>query len=485
MIPEIHLDHQSGEPLYRQLYGKLRDAILHQRLARGEKLPPTRELANTLELNRTTVAAAYELLESEGLIRGHVGRGSFVQGVGALDWQAMIPPAEEEWPPSGRQVRISFAASRPSEILFPLDEFRTTCREVIDSSAAAEILQLGPAGGYGPLRRYLLDQARSLGTAGSDDDILITSGCQQAFDLIQRVLASRGETVLLEDPVYPGLRNVFMRGAARVIGIPVGGNGVDMEALAIAVEKEKPRLMVLTPNFQNPTGTTMPEGARQAVLSMARRASVVVIENDLYGELRYRGAPVPSLKKLDVSGDTILLSSFSKVAFPGLRVGWTIGPRHFIARLTEAKQACDLHSDQLSQAVLLRFAESGRLAAHRDRMLKSGGERLDACLDACTKQLPNGSRFTRPEGGMNVWVKLPEPLDASEMASRAVSEGVSFLPGRHFSVSRPQTRALRLSFAGLDPGDIRSGIAALGRIFEIELERARAAQLDEPMAMLV
>jgi DNA-binding transcriptional MocR family regulator len=485
MVPEIELDNESGESLYRQLYGKLRDAILSKKMGRGEKLPPTRELASTLGLNRTTVAAAFQLLESEGLIRGHVGRGSFVVGPGALDWQTLAPAAEENWPPPAPPVQISFAASRPSEALFPLDEFRATCREVIDSPAASEILQLGPSSGYAPLRKYLLEQARSKGTAGPDDDIVITSGCQQAFDLIQRVLASRGETVLLEDPVYTGLRNVFQHGGARVIGIPVGENGVDVEALERAVDKERPRLMVLTPEFQNPTGTTIPEKARAAVLAMARRAGVVVVENDLYGELRYRGTPVPLLKKMDVSGDTILLSSFSKIAFPGLRVGWAIGPRHFIARLTEAKQACDLHSDQLSQAVLLRFAESGRLAAHRERMLKVGAERLDGCLEACGKHLPAGSRYTRPEGGMNVWVKLPEPLDASEIASRASTEGVGFLPGKHFAISRPHNRSLRLSFAGLEPGAIRSGIATLGRILKSELERARAAQLDEPAAMLV
>jgi len=490
MLPLIQLDPQEETPIYRQVYERIKSAIHSRELSRGEKLPPTRELAGLLGLNRTTIAAAYELLEAEGLIRGHVGRGSFVEGPVAsavipdankLDWEAMIPAEESAAAaPSSRAgvAKISFASSRPAETLFPLDEFRVTCREVIDSADAAQILQLGPASGYGPLRRYLLEEARQRGTAGPDDDILITSGCQQAFDLMQRVLASHGETVLLEDPVYPGLRNVFLRGGARVAGIPVGEQGVDTDALARLMEKERPRLVVLTPNFQNPTGTTMPQASRLAVLEMARRAGVVVVENDLYGDLRYHGEEIPPLKRLDTSGDTILLSSFSKVAFPGLRVGWAIGPRHFIARLTEAKESSDLHSDQLSQAVLLRFALSGRLAAHRQKMLASGAERLQACLDACAAELPQGSRFTRPEGGMSVWVKLPEPLDAAEMAARAEREGVSFLPGRHFAVSRPHTHGLRLSFAGLDPQQIRAGVAVLGAIFRSELDRARERSGD-------
>jgi 2-aminoadipate transaminase len=478
MLPRIQLEPHAETPLYLQIYEHISSAIMTGTLARGEKLPPTRELAGSLGLNRTTVTAAYQILESEGFIRGHVGRGSFVEGTvespRRLDWESLIPPDNHApAPPAAAVAKISFSASRPSEILFPLDEFRTTCREVIGSAEAAQILQLGPAGGYGPLRRYLLEESRKRGAAGENDDILITSGCQQAFDLLQRVLASHGETVLLEDPVYPGLRNVFLRGGARVVGVPVGDHGVDVDALARAIERERPRLIVLTPNFQNPTGTTMPEASRRAVLALVRRAGVILVENDLYGDLRYGGAAIPSLKSLSPSGDTILFSSFSKVAFPGLRVGWAIGPRHFIARLTEAKESSDLHSDQLSQAVLLEFAASGRLQAHRRKMLASGSERLNACLAACAKELPRGSSYTRPEGGMNVWVRLPEVLDADAMAAHAEREGVSFLPGRYFAVSRPQACALRLSFAGLDAADIHSGLAVLGRIFRSEMDRLK------------
>jgi 2-aminoadipate transaminase len=490
MLQRIDFETQSGVPMYRQLHEQIKSAIKMGRLVPGEKLPSMRQLAGSLGLNRTTVAAAYELLEAEGLIRSHVGRGSFVQappaaGQARLDWESLIPGEEVPPAPSTSGALISFSASRPSEFLFPLDEFRATCREVIDSADAVQILQLGPASGYSPLRRHLLNEAQHRGIAGPEDDLLVTSGCQQAFDLIQRVLASHGETVILEDPVYPGLRNAFVRGGARVLGAPVGPEGVEVAALGRMLERERPRLMVLTPDFQNPTGATLPFEARKTILGMAQRAGVIVIENDLYGGLRYHGAEVPALKQLDNSGDTVLLGSFSKIAFPGLRVGWAIGPRHFIARLTEAKEASDLHSDQLSQAVLLRFAESGRLEAHRKRMLAAGAERLEACLGACAKELPRGSHFTRPEGGMNVWARLPAPLDASELAVRAERENVSYLPGRYFAVSRPQPHGLRLSFAGLTPENIRYGLAVLGTIFRGEMNRTRARQQDEPAPAMV
>lgn len=508
------LDPGSGVAIYRQLADKLRVIISSGEWSAGERIPGTRDLASQFGLNRGTVAAAFELLEKEGLIRSHVGKGSFVVGereasrwgLEGSRWGVDAPraPAPRWDAEEGRlagsvgrlevpESAISFAASRPSEMLFPLDEFRETCREVIDSDEAANILQLGAPSGYGPLRRHLLHRAREAGVAGDGDDVLVTTGCQQAFDLIQRVTASRGETVLMEDPVYPGLRNVFQRGGARVIGVPLetadGAAGLDLGALKRMLEREHPRLLVLTPNFQNPTGLTMPEDARREVLAMvesvARKTGMAIIENDLYGALRYRGNDVPWIKKLDKGGATVLLSSYSKIAFPGLRVGWAIGPRHIIARLTEAKESSDLHSDQLGQAVALRFAQSGRLARHCDKMVEMGRERLDACLEACVREFPVGIEFTVPEGGMNLWVTLPEPLDAGVLAARAAGEGVGFLPGRYFAVTRPQTQGLRLSFAGLEPAQIDAGMAVLGRIFRAAMDGYRTGLRPEPGPAMV
>jgi len=470
MLPAIHLDPEDKSPIYKQLYAELKCQIESGTLANGARLPATRELAGQLGLNRTTVSAAYALLESEGLIKGHVGRGSFVVG--------------EPVAPSASPLAC-FASSRPSELLFPLDEFRATCAEVIASPDAQAILQLGSPSGYPPLRRYLLEQSRAEGVATESDDILITSGVQQAFDLLQRTLVPNGETVLVEDPVYLGVRNVFERSAARLIGVPVGSDGIDLEVLERTVAREHPRLLVVTSNFQNPTGATIPMASRKALLRVTQAAGVIVIENDIYGPLVYEDAPVPTVKSLDETGDTILLRSFSKIAFPGLRVGWVIARRALIEKLTEAKQWSDLHTDQLSQAVLLRFAESGRLAEHRRHMLEAGRERLRAALTACEEHLPAEATFTRPRGGMSLWIRLPEPLDAGELLARAEREGVTYLPGKFFAVSRPHSNALRISFAGMAPEQIRTGMAVLGRIFKQELERARThAPLAEAPALV-
>jgi 2-aminoadipate transaminase len=467
------LDPASEVPLYRQLFDQLADQIRNGHMDRGERLPATRELAGLLGLNRTTVSAAYELLESEGLISGQVGRGSFVTGgaTGALDWSGLLSPAGAS-PEVWARDTISFAVSRPSRDLFPLDEFRASADAVLTRRDLADILQLGSPAGYEPLRRYLMEEARRQHLMGPGDDLLITNGCQQAMDLIGRVLLRPGDSVAVEDPIYPGLKNVLTGMGAQLCGVPVGQDGMDPAQLARVLERDRPRFLVVTSNFQNPTGVTLTLPARRALLDAAGRAGVPIIENDAYGELRYSGDALPALKQLDESGGTVLLRSFSKVSFPGLRVGWALGPKRLLDRLRTAKEAADLHTDQLSQAVLLEFAESGQLEAHRTRVLRTGAERLAATLAGCREHLPAGTTWTRPEGGMNVWVRLPAPLDAGELLARAQREGVAYLPGRYFAVSRLEPGSLRLSFAGLTPEEIGKGLAILGRTIRGEREIA-------------
>jgi 2-aminoadipate transaminase len=478
------LVHDSEIPLYRQLSEQIASRIRSGKMPRGERLPATRELAGLLGLNRTTVSAAYTLLEEQGLIAGQVGRGSFVTGDSptherAVNWAALLaPPGAASG--FGRE-EIGFVMSRPSRDLFPLDDFRASCAAVLERSDLADILQLGSPSGYEPLRRRLLDEARAQRLAGAGDDLIITNGCQQALDLIGRVLVRPGDPVAVEDPVYPGLKNLLTGMGAHLIGIPVGPDGLDVGQLERAL-RERPRFLVATSNFQNPTGATMPLQRRRELLEAARTAGVPVVENDAYGELRYRGESLPALKQLDESGSTVLLRSFSKVSFPGLRVGWALGPKPLIDRLRQAKEAADLHTDQLSQAVLLEFVESGRLEAHRERVLEAGSERLAATIDGCRRWLPPGTTWTEPEGGMNVWVRLPAPLDAGDLLQRARREGVAFLPGRYFAVSQPDPGALRLSFAGLTPEKIRDGLAVRGRILAGELE---ASENNSPAPAMV
>lgn len=463
------LDSNSSIPLYRQLYANLRDAIKLGTLRTGDQIPPSREMAYLAGVNRATVAAAYELLEADGLIRGHVGRGSFVQA-----------PAPHT-PASGEPPIISFATSRPSADLFPLIEFRETVQEVLASQDLPGLLQLGSPSGYAPLKSALGTLAS--GVLRPADDLLVTSGCQQALDLIARSLASPGDTVMVEDPVYLGLKNAMTNARLRMIAMSALENSLDDSLTRI--ERDRPRLVVVTPDFQNPTGRTLDEAGRRALGEACARTGVPLVEIDLYRDLRYSGTAIPAIQELVPEAQVLVLRSFSKIAFPGLRVGWVTGPRTLVARLTETKQWTDLHTDHFSQAVLLRFLETKRLERHRKRVVQAGAICLKAAVDACERELPRGSVFTRPAGGMNLWVTLPRPIDAGAMLERAQRAGVSYMPGSYFAVEQAQSGSLRLSFAGLAPELVTQGIGILGRVAAEELQRTRAQQLAPAAVALV
>lgn len=458
------LDTQSGTPIYRQLASYLSRLIEIGDLLPGDRLPPTRELAGQLGLNRTTVSAAYEALEQSGLIKGSVGKGSFVCGVveaergPALDWSRRLTASLPAPTGPARPVAINFSASRPSERLFPVDEFRASCDEVLASEKLRSLLQVGSPAGYEPLRGYLMRRADYASPA---DDIVVTNGCQQAVDLLRRALVRPGDLVAIEEPVYPGLRNLFLESGAELIGVSVGPEGAEPASLRRAFEAGA-RIAVLTPSFQNPTGATIPAPNRRAIVEMARGFGAILIENDIYSDLAYTDAEAPpKLKALEPNA--ILLGSFSKIAFPGMRCGWIVAPRPVIARVTELKQLADLHTDQLSQAFLLRFADSGRLDAHQQKMVTAGRERVRAVEQAGRMHLA-GCRYRVPSGGMNMWVEFPAGVDAGQLRGLAQQAGVDYLPGRYFSVSRPFDCGLRLSFAGPEPAEIRRGVEILGSL---------------------
>ena len=478
------LDPGSDVSLYRQLGLYLQNLIEDGQLLTGTRLPPTRELAAKLGVNRTTVSAAYEMLESEGLIRGEVGRGSYVCGSAerseTVNWGRALTASVSTRAGSPAAGVLNFTSSSPSERLFPLEEFRESCREVLESRNLKTLMQLGSPGGYEPLRRYLLNRAVEQGIARPTDDILITNGCQQALDLLRRALLRAGDKVAVEEPVYPGLKNLFLEAGAELIGVGVGPEGVGMPSLQRALEAGA-KVVVLTPSFQNPTGTTIPDSARASVCAMVRHAGAVLIENDIYSELAYSGTAHTKLKEIDQN--VILLGSFSKVAFPGIRVGWIIAPRPVIARVTELKQLADLHTDHLSQAFLLNFAESGKLARHREIVIAAAKDKLRALDQSCRRHLSE-CRWTMPSGGMNIWITLPAGIDTVALRGLAQQAGIDYLPGRYFSVSRSLDSGLRLSFAGLEPNEIRKGIEILGSLIR-NATGARDERDSRPVPALV
>jgi len=457
----------------------------------GDRLEPSRELARCLGVHRTTVGNAYAELEAEGLIQGTVGRGTYVSPL-ASQLKHGEPPArraandffwdgffvEETRDDALSRLMasafqpgvISFAVSHASMELSPVELVRRATDRVLRREGA-RLLQYGSSDGYPPLKRYLQAQLRRDGIPAELDEILVTNGCQQSLDLLRRSLVAAGDTIVCENPTYPGLVRVFDSPGVRMIGVPVGAEGMDLDFLENVLEQNKVKLALTSPNFQNPTGRAMPLKARQRLLELAMRFQVPLAEDDIYGALRYRGRELPPLKSLDTAGLVVYLNSFSKIGFPGLRVGWMVASRPVIERLRAAKQRADLHTNLLGQAVLEELGRAGWLNKLVRRTRKVYERKLNVLRRAAERHFPPEARCVYPEGGMSVWVELPPGLDAAEVLVKARDRGLIFAPSRYFYFQQPQHNAFRLCFTALPDNEIERGIGVLGELLRAEIRK--------------
>jgi 2-aminoadipate transaminase len=284
--------------------------------------------------------------------------------------------------------------------------------------------------------------------------------------------------VILENPTYPGASAVFQAVRARCLGVPVRTHaepgsalGIDLEVLEATLIANRVKLIVLTPDFHNPTGTSMPLASRRKLLEIASKYRVPIVEDHIYARLHARDERIPSLKQLDRSNLVIHIDSFAKVAFPGLRVGWIVAPAAAIERLRIVKQMTDLHTDQLAQATLAEFIKRGLFQKHLVKMRKVYASRLQVLDEALQRQMPEGTRWTKPEGGMCMWLELPAGFDASELMIHAKERGVLFAPGRYFYFQAPLPNTLRLGFASLNEKQIVRGVSILAELLRVEMRK--------------
>src|ERR1700757_5144073 len=498
MLP-VHLQPQSHVPLYIQLRDQLRALVHAGDLRPGDRIPASRELATMLGVHRTTVANAYAELESEGLIQGHVGRGTFIRGNGnglkitppappvlngsnGIRWELLFADERGEevltrLTASAPENALSFVMARPAQEFFPIEELQT-CVNAVLRREATDVLNLGPSDGYAPLKEALLELLEHDGIPARDENLLITDGCQQSLDLISKAFVRPGDSVILENPPYPGAVAIFNGARARCLGVPMRTHaepgkplGIDLEALEATLAANRVKLIVLTPDFQNPTGTSMPLASRRKLLELAGRHQVPVVEDHIYARLHARDERGPCLKQLDRSNLVIHIDSFSKVAFPGLRVGWIVAPATAIERLRQVKQTTDLHTDQLAQATLAEFMRRGYFSKHLSKMRKLYATRLAALDEALRKHMPEETRWTRPEGGMCLWLELPAGFDASELLIHAKERVLLFAPGRYFYVQSHLPNTLRLGFANLNEKELARGAAILAEVLRIEMRK--------------
>lgn len=354
---------------------------------------------------------------------------------------------------------ISMAGGLPSPASFPISAFTQACNTVMERDGAAA-LQYSTTEGFPALRQAIAD---FLPWDVSPDQILITTGSQQALDLIGKVFLDKGSRILVEKPTYLGALQAFTPFEPTPVGVNSDDEGmlIDDFAAKVGTGENKARLAYVLPNFQNPTGRTMSEARRQALAEKARELDIPLIEDNPYGDLWYEGEPPLPLAARNPEG-VIYMGSFSKVLAPGLRVGFIVAPKSVYGKLTQAKQAADLHSPSFNQRVVAEVMKDGFLHSHIPTIRAMYKVQRDVMLMALEAEMEGlGVTWTRPVGGMFLWVRLPEGMDAQVLLAEAVERGMAFVPGAPFYADEAETNTLRLSYVTVSPEQIRQGVAAL------------------------
>ncbi len=354
---------------------------------------------------------------------------------------------------------ISFAGGLPSPELFPVEEVAEAARAVLmDHGRAA--LQYSTTEGFLPLREWIAERyARRFGLVVSPEEILVTTGSQQGLDLIAKVFIDPGSPVLVEQPGYLGALQAFSVYEPEFVPLASGDRGPDPAETAAVLRERRPRLFYTVPNFQNPTGATFGLATRRAAAEGANEAGAVLIEDDPYGELRYRGAELPPMRSLNPA--TLMLGSFSKIVAPGLRLGWVCAPREVLRKLVVMKQAADLHTDVFAQRLLHRYLTTADLDAHLARLREVYGGRARAMVDHFQALMPRGSACNDPEGGMFLWATLPPGISSRTLFDRATAREVAFVPGAAFHVDGGGNSAMRLNFTNTPEARIQEGMQRL------------------------
>jgi 2-aminoadipate transaminase len=366
---------------------------------------------------------------------------------------------------------ISFAGGLPAPDVFPVDEIQEACIRVLQNQSALA-LQYGATEGYLPLREMIARFTARLGFEVNPDNLLITSGSQQALDLLGKILINRGDRILVESPTYLGALQAWNAYGAEYVPVTSDENGMDTDALEEAL-RTGPKFIYVLPNFQNPTGVTLSLDRRKKLVELADRYGVPIIEDDPYGQLRYEGDHLPSVEVLDAewhpnsgsyTGNVIYLSTFSKVLSPGLRLAWVVAPPEVIRKLVQAKQGADLHTAVFNQMIALEVSQHGFLDKHVQKIIEVYRERRDVMLDTLEEHMPKGVSWTRPLGGLFLWVTVPEHINTASLMIEAVQEKVAFVPGESFFPCGGGQNTMRMNFSYSNPQLINEGIGRLARV---------------------
>lgn len=368
---------------------------------------------------------------------------------------------------------ISFAGGLPAPASFPAEEIALATERVL-ADQAARVLQYGPTEGFPPLRDLVTTLMQTRGITIDKDDVIVTSGSQQGLDVMAKLLIDPGDPVLVENPTYVGALQAWRPYQPRFVTLPLDEEGLQIDGLKqaladLAHEGQQPKFLYIVSAFQNPTGTTLAADRRTALINLAAQHNLLILEDDPYGELRYSGVAQTPLVALDIErwGEprhVVYLSTFSKLLAPSLRVGWMIGPDALLQRAVQAKQGLDLHTGSLAQAIAYEACRDGLLARHTPYIRQIYHERRDTMLRALEHHMPDGVQWTHPEGGMFLWLTLPEGTGSAALLQQAITRNVAFVPGTAFFANGGGMNTLRLNFSHPTPDRIEEGIRRLAEV---------------------
>ena len=366
---------------------------------------------------------------------------------------------------------ISFAGGLPAPELFPVEGMKEATDKVY-AEHGQQALQYGAAKGVTELRELILKRVKEKENIDAKlENVMVTTGSEQAIDLVGKAFVNPGDTVLVEEPTYLCALDVFRSYGANFVSVPMDDDGMKMDALEEALKAHPETALVYTvPNFQNPTGRTMPAERRKKFAELAAKYDVPVLEDNPYGDIRFAGEHVPSVKSFDHAGKVFYMSTFSKILAPGFRLGWLVADPKVIEKLTVLKQSADLHTDNLVQYVVTEFFKENDVDAHVKEISDLYGKRKQLMIDGIKKYFPKDVKYTDPEGGMFLWVEVPGVTDTVELFKQCLEHNVAFVPGDPFFAGKPQPGTFRLNYSNMQEDQIEVGLKLLGEALSQALE---------------
>ncbi len=388
---------------------------------------------------------------------------------------------------TARPEVISLAGGLPDTSTFPPQSFAAQMTRIAQESAA-EALQYGPTEGFEETKDCILQVMGAEGMLPDHDDVIVTTGGQQALDLIAKVLVDPGDVVICEAPTYPGAVPVFCSYEADVIQIECDRDGMRVEELEplldqLEADGRRPKMIYTVPTFQNPAGVTMSLARRQALVDIARARELIVVEDNPYGLLRFSGEALPPLYQLEGGDFVVYVGTFSKILSPGIRLGWCVAPPPLMEKIVLGKQASDLCTSTLTQYFVREYFAEGRWRQYIEELIGLYRRRRDTMLEALAEHFPAEATWTEPEGGLFIWATLPDYIDTADLLAKALRADVAFVPGQAAYVDGRGGSSMRLNFSGVDEDEIREGIRRIGKVIgeQVELYRALTGEHTMPV----